>query len=118
MKRITRTILEIALLGAVAASLIGCGTTPQTTALNTLSTLEQSTTAAYDGYLALVVKGTVPTNDVPKISHLFNTFQADMIVAIVSVNGNSNAIAPASIIAEAASFSSQVSVSQSAIKSP
>lgn len=85
---------------AVGVICIGCTTNQQTTALNTLSSLEQTTTTTYDGYLTLVIQGKVPTNDVPKVSHAYNDFQAGMVVAIVTLQGNTNALAPTNLVTE------------------
>jgi hypothetical protein len=104
-----RFAIVIAVAGIAAAIIIGCKN-PQATALNTLSSLEQTTTAAYQGYIAGVIKGVVPTNNVPLISHMYNTFQADMIVAIVAVQGNSNSVAPPNIISESAAVVSQIGI--------
>lgn len=107
-----KKLLAISCLAMACIALYDGCKNPQATALNTLSTAELTTKAAYDGYLAAVVKGTASTNDVPKISRLFNTFQADMVIAVVAVNGNTNAVAPASIIAEGAAVVSQITTSQ------
>lgn len=79
---------------------IGCNTTQQGKTLNSLSTLEQATTAAYDSYITLVVKGSVGTNDVPTVSKAFNDFQAAMVLATVAVQANTNALAPQNLIDE------------------
>ncbi len=86
----------IGLMGLMGA----CTTSQQQVAVNTLFTLEQTATAAVDGYDSLVIKGTVPTNDVPKVSALYNKFQASMLVALDAVQFNSNAIAPPSLVVE------------------
>lgn len=86
----------IGLLGLMAA----CTTTQQRVAVNTLFSLEQGATAAVDGYDSRVIKGVLPTNDVPRVSALYNKFQASMLVALDAVQFNSNAIAPPSLAVE------------------
>lgn len=102
------TLLLIGIFEGILCTVAISCKNPQATALNTLATAEQSTTAAYDSYLALVIKGSIPTNDVPKFSHLYNQFQADMIIAIVAVQGNTNATAPANILSESTSLINQL----------
>ena len=96
----------------LALVIVACTSTQQGVVLNSLSTLEQTATATYDGYLALVVKGTVPTNDVPKVSKLFNTFQSDMVLAVVAVQGNTNAVAPQNVIDDSTALINQITTSK------
>jgi hypothetical protein len=84
----------------VAAINTSCTTSQQTTAYKTLYGLEVATTGAYDAYSKAVIAGSVPTNDVPKVSHAFNDFQAGMQAAVVAVQNNTNALAPANLVSE------------------
>jgi hypothetical protein len=97
--------LALGLAAAVAAvgvvTLTGCNTPQQTKAFNSIYSVHRTTLAAYDAYLAGVVAGTVKTNDVPKISKAFNTFQAATLVALDGVQFNTNALAPGSLVVEA-----------------
>lgn len=103
-----RSLFFIAMLIAGACfvalpvvSITGCNTSQQTIAVNSLSAVESTATAAYNGYLTLVVQGKVRTNDVPTVSHAFNQLQADIVLAAVSLQNGTNALAPASITSEA-----------------
>lgn len=78
----------------------GCTTSQQTTALNTLGTLEATATTAVDNYDALVIKGVVSTNSFPQVSKAYNDFQAAMILAVTLVQNNTNALAPANLVQE------------------
>jgi hypothetical protein len=78
----------------------GCTSTQQRVAFNTLYSVEQTTTAALNSYDTLVIKGSVPTNDVPRISAAYNTFQAAFLVALDAAQFNTNAIAPPALIVE------------------
>ena len=86
-------------IGALAV-LVGCAGTPQKVAYNTLYSLEVATQKALDAYDTGVVKGVIPTNDVPRISALYNKFQASFIVALDAVQYNTNAAAPPNLIIE------------------
>ena len=86
----------VALLGLAIAP--GCTTTQQKTTYQTLGVLEQSSTAAVDGYYALVIRGTLPTNDVPRVTRAYNVFQAAIAVAIDGAAANTNALAPPSLV--------------------
>lgn len=103
---LVKSLLCVALCLPVAistVSLVGCGgctTSQQTTAFNTLYTVEHTTVAAYDGYLTSVIKGTTATNDLPKVSKAFNTFQKSFLVALDAAQFNTNALAPASLVTE------------------
>lgn len=106
--KITR--FEIAFIAGMAFlfAVIGCTTTQQTAAYNTLSGLETGTTAAYNAYLTLVAQGTVSTNSVPQVSHDFNDFQSAMVLAVLAAQNNTNALAPTNLVAEAAAVVSLI----------
>lgn len=78
----------------------GCNTTQQTTAYKTLYGLEVATTGAFKAYDSAVISGAIPTNSVPQVSHAFNDFQSAMTVAVLAAQNNTNALAPANLVAE------------------
>jgi hypothetical protein len=80
--------------------LLGCNATQQKVAYNTLASLEQTTSVALDSYDALVIKGQIPTNDIPLVKSAFNKFQASFVIALDAAQYNTNAIAPAALIVE------------------
>jgi hypothetical protein len=84
----------------IAVAIVACTTSQVSTAAKTLATVEITTKTAYDGYLTLVVTGKVRTNEVPAVSKAFNDFQAAMVLAVVSVQNNTNALAPDSLVQE------------------
>lgn len=86
----------------------GCKT-PQRTAFNTIGALEQTANAAVDGYDTAVIKGLVSTNELPRISALFNQFQADAALAATVSQAGTNALAPASLAAELGNLTSVIS---------
>lgn len=89
------------ILSILCVALIGCTSTKQQAAFNSISSVEQTSTAAYQGYISLVIQGKIPTNDVPKVSHLFNDVQASVNLASLAVQFNTNAVAPANLVTEA-----------------
>jgi hypothetical protein len=90
------------LLGVTLALIIvGCTTTQQTKLYNSLYTTEASVSAAIDSYDTLVIRGQLPTNDVPRVSHVFNLFQASFLVAVDAAKYNTNAITPPALAVEA-----------------
>lgn len=80
--------------------LIGCTANQQTKSFNTIYAVQATTTSAIDSYNSLVIQGLLPTNDVPKVSRLYNQFQASTAVALDAVEFNTNALAPESLIIE------------------
>lgn len=80
--------------------LIGCTTSQQTTAFNTIYSVEKGTTAAFDGYISTVLDGTTSTNGLPRVASVYNVFQAGVKDALSAVQFNTNALAPASLIIE------------------
>jgi len=80
--------------------IVGCGTTPQTTAYNTIFTVETTASAAVDGYYTAVIKGIAPTNQVPQVSQAFNTLQAACILASTTSQAGTNALASPELTVE------------------
>lgn len=99
------SILMLACIVALPATLVtvvpGCTTSAQRVSYNTIYSVEKTATAAYDGYIDQVIKGTLPTNDVPKISAAYNAVQRSVLVALDGVQYNTNALAPESLQIEA-----------------
>lgn len=88
------SLLVPCLIVAIALTLCACSlfkSSSSNTAVNTLGASEKLTSDAYSAYLALVVQGKVPTNNVPKISQAFNTFQALVTVTAASLATGTNA---------------------------
>jgi len=67
---------------------------------NTIFAVEKTASAAYDGYVDMVIAGTLPTNDVPAVSLKFNQIQAACTLAAATSQAGTNAIAPAQLTAE------------------
>jgi hypothetical protein len=80
------------------ALLLGACKSPQTTAYNTLHTLEHSTTAAYDTFIYGVIRGNFKTNDVPTVSRNYDQFQIGMRGAVELAQFNYEAIAPSNVV--------------------
>lgn len=100
----------IVFLGLIWLALLsGCTLPQQTVVYKTLYGVEVATTGAYDGYALLVAKGTVPTNDVPVVSHAYNKFQTDLGIAVMLARGNTNALAPVDVIADSDSVLNLIS---------
>lgn len=84
---------------ACLVMLIACSTTQKKIAYQTLYGVETSTTAAYDGFISLVIDGKVKTNGVPAVSQSFNRFQIGMQTAISTAQFNYTNLAPNEVIA-------------------
>jgi hypothetical protein len=82
----------------------------QQLSFNTIYTVETTATATYDSYVSLVAQGKLPTNDVPRISKLFNKFQAYEQVALDLVHNNTNAIAPADLMTQGQTLVNEILV--------
>lgn len=87
-------------IAVAVAVIIGCTATQQTITIKTIGSLEAATDAAYKGYIALVLQGKLATNDVPKVAHAFNDFQAAALLATITAKNNTNALAPDALIEE------------------
>ncbi|MDE2107302.1 MAG: hypothetical protein KGL39_59440 [Patescibacteria group bacterium] len=87
-------------IAALAITVAACSTTQQDTAYKTIATTETAASAVVDGYYALVIKGVLPTNDVPNVSKMFNDLQAAGTLAAATSQNGTNALAPAQLTDE------------------
>ncbi len=94
MKTFIYTTLLILTIG------LGCKSSAQKIAGNTIYSIDKVAVTSYDAYLSLVIKGSLPTNDVPKVSKAFNQFQAAVTIAYDGVQYNTNALAPSALVQE------------------
>jgi len=87
-------------LVVVIALLLGgaCKSSPKKVAFDTLYTLEHSTTAAYDTYIAGVIMGKWKTNDVPVVSKNYDQFQIGMNGAVELAQFDWQSIAPSNVV--------------------
>jgi hypothetical protein len=82
MKRLGLTLLAAAALAVASGFLLGgCQTPPSRIAYNSLATTGTTVSTAYQGYLELVLRGQVATNDVPAITAKYREFKASFDAA-------------------------------------
>ena len=99
----------IMLVGFCASTaIVGCSSSSQRTAYNTIFSVEQTATLAVDDYFTLVIKGTVTTNGVPIVAKGFNDLQAAVRLAAAASEYGTNALAPSSLIVEATALGSLI----------
>lgn len=85
---------------AIMCSGMTCNTSQQKASYNTLYSLEKTTVEAYDGYLSAVVQGVASTNEVPRVSRMFNAFQKHMGDSVTLVQGSTNAMPTEALVSE------------------
>lgn len=104
MKKIFSLFALIAALAGACvitgSAMTGCKSPPQRLAFNSITSVEQATSAAFDGYMSAAIDGTIASDAVPKIASAFNKFQKSYLVALDGVQYNTNALAPPSLIIE------------------
>lgn len=71
----------LVLLVGLSIGVIGCATTDQQSAVNSLFKLQNTVDTAYASYLDLVASGAIPTNNVAQITQNYQTFQSLFAVA-------------------------------------
>lgn len=109
--RVLTTILACCLYLLGAASFVvvvstGCAKTQslQKREVNTLYSIHKAVDAGYDSYLDLVIAKAIPTNSLPKVSREYASFQRVYNAAIVTVAGNTNAVASGKVMDAATTF--------------
>lgn len=92
----------------------GCQTTRQQAEYNTLYSLEKTTTAAFDGYVQLIVDKKVNADYLPAVSSHYNKFQAAMTLALDAVQHDQNAVAPPYLAQESADLINLINLAKGA----
>ena len=105
-----RQMKSLAVVLAVAF-LIGCAS-QSTVAYKTLSALQVTTSAAYAGYLDLVVTGQIKTNSVPTVSRDYTLYLAAWNAAVSIASKGTNAPATAPVADAAAKVVSDISLAK------
>ena len=91
----------------------GCKTpTQQKQTVNTMFTIHKTVDLALDGYYALVIKGVVTTNGVPKVSAAYNQFQSAFAAAVVIVGSSTNAMVPQTVADAAAQVTAEITAAK------
>jgi len=93
----------ILLMAALCVGVLseGCNTTQQRIAANTLSATHDVVASGVDFYFAAAAKGAAPTNGIPVVAAAYGKFQGVYTTAVILARNNTNALAPANVIAEA-----------------
>lgn len=99
MKKILANIIMPAVVSA--AILVGCTTSQQRIAANTLSATHDVVQGGVEGYFLATAKGLAPTNGIPAVAGAYNKFQTVYVVAVDLAQNNTNALAPANVLQEA-----------------
>jgi hypothetical protein len=89
-------------MGAITLVPSGCATSNQRTVYNTLATIKGSTDTAFNGYLDLILKKSIPTNSFPVVTKDYNLFQTVWGVALTAAQFSTNALAPADVVSASA----------------
>lgn len=85
-------------MGALTITPTGCTSTSRTV-YNTLATVKGATDTAYNGYLDLILKKSIPTNSFPVVAKDYNLFQVVWGTALTAAQFSTNAFAPAEVVA-------------------
>lgn len=115
MKKYTLTFIGLfsVVVAFVVIATVGCSTAAKRTTYNTIATVEQTATVAVDSYYGLVLRGMLPTNSVPTVSKAFNDLQAAGLLAAITSQNGTNALAPASLVLEASQLGALIKTIES-----
>jgi hypothetical protein len=108
--------MKLILTTLFCAVLIGCTTSSQRTAYNTIFSVEQTATLGVDDYFTLVIKGTLTTNGVPIIAKSYNDLQAAGALAATASAAGTNALATSSLILEATDLGNLITTIEQSTK--
>lgn len=95
-----QTTMNLVLVVSLVCGILtfaACKYPPQRLAYNTIATELATVNSSYAAYVELVLLGKVKTNDFPKVTRAYETFQKSAQIAIELANFNTNAIAPPSV---------------------
>lgn len=103
-KFISELVFVLCLSSLAAAMLLGCTTTQQKTTYNALATIEATASSAYTAYVQGVIKGQIPTNNVPQVSQAYNGLQKAIAAATVLDQAGTNYLVSSNLTAELTAF--------------
>ena len=104
MKKLLMTVL-------CAAFVVGCTTTARTR-YNTLATVQATTSKAVEGYFDLVIKGKLPTNNVPRVTKAYDTYLVIWGAAVDVAQWNTNTAAPTAVTTASSAVLKEVAGAQ------
>jgi len=105
------TAIMLALLVAVLpVGLVGGCHNPsvQSIGVKTLGSVHETADAAYKSYMSAVFDHVAPTNDVPAVTRAYVEFQTAFSLAVVAVQGNTNAPVPQAFYDSAARLTTAI----------
>lgn len=88
-------VIAIAL---IAVALAGCAGSPKKVAFDTISSLDVSTTKAYQAYLDLVATEKLPIASMREVGVAFDSFKATESTAITVAQSDTSVLAPPNLI--------------------
>lgn len=86
---------------ALPALIVGCNTTQQRAAANTLSATHDVVQTGVQEYYVATVKGLASTNGIAPVGAAYDKFQKVYVVAVDLARNNTNALAPDNVLQEA-----------------
>lgn len=101
---IVNTLTLLAVIFFFSVCMWGCNTTQQRTTANTIGAVEAAADGGVAGYYDAVLKGFLPTNDVPKVSKAYNSLHASILLSIDLAQNNTNALASTNLTTELGDF--------------
>lgn len=111
-KLITILILAVSITTAPIIT-TGCRTpSSQKIAVNTLYSLHKTADVAMDSYLDLIVQNKITTNNLGRVLKAYDDFQVTYRLAVVIVIGDTNATAPATVLAAASNLAKEISAAK------
>lgn len=81
--------------------LSGCAGGPQRTTFNTIGAIDATATASITELFKEAINHEIPTNNVPEASLRYNQLHAALLIASVTAQNGTNALAPAALVQEA-----------------
>lgn len=87
--------------GIIALCVMGCNTSQQRTAANTLSATHDVVQTGVDSYYIATANGLAATNGIAPVGSAYDKFQKVYVTAVDLARNNTNALAPDNVIQEA-----------------
>jgi len=107
-KSFLRSLAIVVACGIISYYICGCTTSQQRVAYNTIYSVQQAADAAYDGYCTAVIKGIARTNEVPQVSIKYNQLHSALLLAAVTSQNGTNALAPEALTSELVDLTSLI----------
>lgn len=90
------------------ALFVGCQSTPDRIAYNTIGGIDSAAKLSYDDYVDLVIAKKLTTNDLAEVSRDYNDLHQVLLIASITASQGTNSIVPSNLFTNSLNFANLI----------